>query len=376
MAKPRLCLIFEAIGFTSGIGKVAYQDVSLALNAGYEVTVIAQQLHPSLHTSVEWLPLYVPPRLFLLKWATAHHFMRKALGDQRFDIIHSHQPQGAILSDIFTCHFLTRVAYERNCLVTGKSISARAVRAQQQVVLKLEDRCYQQRNPATQVVFCSELLRDEFHRLYGTPRNESVIENACVSAAAYTYEERIAARQDLFEHAVSTPVVGYFGGVDERKGYRAMLAALRHDPSLHAILAGPGTDKLSSTEFSNRVHMMGPVTETDRFYAACDILVVPSVFDPCPMVVLEAVARQIPVIATRGVGNLAQVQRCNAGLEWKPQASLSELVRYIELYRESFVAGADRMAHELTEARRAARMIAVYEHALTRNSPGIGAPSP
>jgi glycosyltransferase involved in cell wall biosynthesis len=371
MAKPRLCLIFESIGFTSGIAKVAYQDVTLALRAGYEVTVVAQHLDPSLHGAVEWLRLYVPPRLFLLKWATANHFMKKALGERRFDVIHSHQPQGAAMANVFTCHFLTRVAYERNCLETGKSISARIVRAQQQGVLHLEDRCYRQLAPSTQVVFCSDLLREEFQRLYGPPPRQVTIQNACMPAAAIALDARRSAKRHYFGQDPPSPVVGFLGGTDERKGYPAMIRALRQDPSIYALIGGPGTQNGDVTEFDNRVRRVGLVRDIDQFYAACDVIAVPSVFDPCPMVVLEAVARDIPVIATGGVGNLAEILRCDAGLEWNPAYSLGNLIQEIQRRRDAFVQGACRMAHELTEARRAEKMLAVYESALGQASPRL-----
>src|SRR4051812_1647014 len=91
-------------------------QVRTALTAGWRVSVVAKFLDESLHDDVEWLRLYVPPRLFFVQWATARHFIRQALGARAFDVVHAHQPQVASLSDVFQCHFLTRVAHERGCL--------------------------------------------------------------------------------------------------------------------------------------------------------------------------------------------------------------------------------------------------------------------
>ena len=100
MPQPTLCVIFEAIGPYSAIAKVAYKDIGFALDAGWKVTVVAKRLHESLQNRVEWLKLYVPPRLFLLQWATARLFIRAALGDRRFDVVHAHQPQAASLAGV------------------------------------------------------------------------------------------------------------------------------------------------------------------------------------------------------------------------------------------------------------------------------------
>ena len=80
MARPTLCMIHEVIRRDNAIGKVAMAGVQIALEAGYRVTVVAKVLDPTLHGDVEWLPLYVPPRLFFVQWVTARRFIRRALG--------------------------------------------------------------------------------------------------------------------------------------------------------------------------------------------------------------------------------------------------------------------------------------------------------
>ena len=61
MPAPHLCLIFEAIGDMGGIAKVAYEDVVNALQAGYRVTVVAQQLDARLRGDVGMTPPSTPP---------------------------------------------------------------------------------------------------------------------------------------------------------------------------------------------------------------------------------------------------------------------------------------------------------------------------
>src|SRR5207244_570964 len=102
--------------------------------------------------------------------------------------------QAASLADVFQCHFLTRVAYERRCLEERKTLRARIVRLQQQGVLHAEDRCYRNWNPATYMLFGSELTRREFHRLYGAPRREDVLICSFPPIKFPTAEERRQAR--------------------------------------------------------------------------------------------------------------------------------------------------------------------------------------
>ncbi len=146
MNPPTLCMIHEAISGDSAIARVAMAQARMALQAGYRVSAVAKILDPSLRAEVEWLRLTVPRRVFLLKWLTARLFIRSALGRRTFDVVHAHQPQAASLSDVFTCHFLTRVARERKCLEDRPGFRARAVRVQQEAVVHAEDYCYRRWN--------------------------------------------------------------------------------------------------------------------------------------------------------------------------------------------------------------------------------------
>lgn len=91
--------------------------------------------------------------------------MKRALGKRTFDVVHTHQPQAASLSDVFQCHFLTRVAFERNCLENRKGLQAALIRLQQQGALYAEDYYLRRWNPQTTMLYNSKATRNEFHRL-------------------------------------------------------------------------------------------------------------------------------------------------------------------------------------------------------------------
>jgi hypothetical protein len=158
-------MIHETIGYHGAIARVAMKAVRQALDVGWRVTVVAKLLDESLVGEVEWLRLHVPPRLLVLKWLTARHFIRRALRGRTFDIVHAHQPQVAALADVFQCHFLTRVAYERECLESGSGVRSGLMRLQHRGVLCAEDHYYRHWNPSTSMLYCSEMIRREFHRL-------------------------------------------------------------------------------------------------------------------------------------------------------------------------------------------------------------------
>jgi glycosyltransferase involved in cell wall biosynthesis len=365
MRQPTLCMIFEAIGPYNAIGKIAAAEVRAALATGYRVTVVAHRLDESLLGEVEWLKLYNPPRGFALKWLTARHFIKRALGGRRFDVVHGHQPQVADLCDVFQCHFLTRVANERDCLVAGHGLTAHIRKWQQQIVMRAEDRYYRRWNPATQMLFVSELLRREFGRLYGLPAQHAVLENAAPPVNMPSEQERLAARAYYGVAEERRPVVGYIGGLQRRKGYVELLDALADEAGLFLLMGGQHTAGFRDVRLQGRMNAVGMAGDVSRFYAACDVLVVPSRFDPCPLVVLEAVSRGLPVITTEGVGNEATVLAFGAGVSWRPSSSLGELVGHITAGRSRFVAGCEALCRERSQSRQLEAILSRYDKVMT-----------
>jgi len=360
MSKPTLCIIHEAISQDSAIAKIAMLDVRAALDAGWEISVVAKILDPSLRDRVNWLKLTVPPRGFILKWLTARHFIRSALGHRSFDVIHAHQPQVADLADVYQCHFLTRAAYERNCLESRPGLRAKFARLQQQGVLHAEDRFYRRWNPETHMLFCSDLLRQEFAHLYGMPPRQQVLVNPCPPVNFANDAERRAARQRwVGDH--NGIVLGYLGGVEERKGFKKVLQALKGHGDIFFLMGGAHSEGFVDPNLSGHMKSVGMVLDPASFYAACDVFVVPSLFDPFALVVCEAAARGTPVIATESVGALANLLEHQAGLAWRQGDSLADLVRQAAGQREKFNAGARRLSEALSEQEHGRQLMAVYD---------------
>lgn len=357
-------MIHEGVGNQSAIAKVASWGVRQALRAGWRVSVVANLLDDDLRGEVEWLRLYVPKRLLLLKWLTARRFITAALGGRKFDVIHAHQPQVAAISDVFTCHFLTRVAHERHCLESRTGLLASIGYAQQRAVLCAEDYYYRRWNSRTRMLFCSELLRKEFNRLYPAPKRQEVLENSCPPVCFPSDEERRAARTRLLGRDWAGPVIGYLGGLHERKGYRCLLRALEGERDIFLLLGGEFTDGFEAPALAGHHKAVGWVRDQAEFFAACDVFIVPSAFDPCPLAVFEAAAHGVPVIASSGVGNLPALLRYHAGAAWEPGTPLAPLVRSMAAQRESFQEGARWMATFLSEEHQATRLLQIYEEVL------------
>ncbi len=361
----QLCMIFEATGPYNAIGKIAMAQVETALAAGWQVSVVAKRLHESLHDRVEWLKLYVPPRGFALQWLTARYFIREALGDaRRFDVIHGHQPQIADLCNIFQCHFLTRVAYERGSLLDQTDWRRVPESVQKRLVMRAEDYFYKNWNSQTRILFNSELTRREFARLYGLPPKQQILICPSPPWNPASQEERREARCRLFGGKENRIVAGFLGGLHRRKGYARLVASLTGAKDIVLLMAGPYSETFDPPELFGHFKSIGLCRDTDAFYAACDVLIVPSIFEPFGYVASEATARGTPVVATREVGALPHIEECDAGLQWDAQSSsdtLAPIVRRLVEQRDRFASGCVRFTERYGVAEHARQLLSMYD---------------
>lgn len=362
-----LCMVHNNVDDRSSIGKVAKWGVEQALAGGWRVTVVARDLDASLVNDVEWLPLYVPPRLHLFQWLVARQTVRRAIGSRCFDIVHVHQPQIAAIADVMQCHFLTRSAYERGALTEPTNLRKGVLRMQQLAILRAEDAYFRRWNPETTVLFASELLQDEFVRHYqAVPRAEVLL---CPAPPVSLADEgrRTSVRSRWIPHVGDdVTVVGFLGGMDYRKGYDRAVAGVAAAENTFLLGAGPGTERSWFRELGERQRWCSQIAEVDDFLAAIDLLLVPSRFEPFGLVCLEAAAAGVPVIATDEVGALATVLQFGAGLRWEPAEPLAPLIAQIQRGRTAFRTAALRLAGTITAKTQGRRLLEVYDEILRR----------
>jgi glycosyltransferase involved in cell wall biosynthesis len=109
------------------------------------------------------------------------------------------------------------------------------------------------------------------------------------------------------------PVVTFIGLLSERKGVLDFVESarfvLQRCPKTIFVLAGPdggkGREALAKIDeygIRDSFRILGNRNDVPRILSASDMLVLPSLADPLPLAVLEAMAAGIPVVATRSGG--------------------------------------------------------------------------
>ena len=373
MTKPTVCVIHEAIGTQSAIAKAAMRGVYAALDAGYDVTVIAKHLEVELQDKVTWLPLFVPKRLFLVQWTTAGYFIKKALGDRKFDIIHTHQPQVASISDIFQIHYLTRMAFLRNSLESGKGLKPALMRLQERGVLMAEDYHFRHWNPNTFITFNSNMTRDDFAKLYGKPPKEGVLLCSAPPFNPISAEERREARAKYLGCEPNGPVLGFLGGGITRKGYQRIVKGLQGDNDIFFLMGGSLSDGMQIPELEGRFKAVGMVHDAPHFYAACDVVIMASLYEPFGRVILEASSRGLPVIVTPEIGALPHLEEYGVGVAWDPNMPLAPLVHRVLAHKSETLKASQHLASDLSEDDYARNVVKMYADVM--RSKGLTPPS-
>jgi glycosyltransferase involved in cell wall biosynthesis len=112
-------------------------------------------------------------------------------------------------------------------------------------------------------------------------------------------------------------VVGFVGRLSAQKGVAYLLRALADLPDIvrrqtYAVIAGDGEHRAVLSEevhmlgIADHVRFLGTRRDTPAIYSAMDLFVLPSEVEAFPMVIIEAMASGVPVVAS-DVGDVRRI---------------------------------------------------------------------
>lgn len=183
---------------------------------------------------------------------------------------------------------------------------------------------------ARRVVVCSSYMRDQVTDVFALPEEKvDVIPNGvAVEDFALPDEEVRAFRARTFPGG--GPIVLFAGRLEYEKGVQTVLHALEHlrvrHPAVRFLIAGVGTysDELRrlvvELDLTDRVRFTGYLEDHDLrlHYAAADVAITPSIYEPFGLVAAEAMACGTPVIVS-DTGGLREIVADGHGLTFPPQ---------------------------------------------------------
>jgi UDP-glucose:(heptosyl)LPS alpha-1,3-glucosyltransferase len=187
----------------------------------------------------------------------------------------------------------------------------RRLRPYQRALLALERRQYAA-GGYRKILTVSARTRDEILATYPqVPPDDVVIVRYGVDVTRFHPSRReregAAVRREL-GIPLEQPVVLCIGTGFRRKGVDHLLAIWSREAPAGAALVVAGNDqhlagyRRRARAARGLVVFTGPRADVERLYAAADLFTLPSMFDAFGIVVLEALASGLPVVASRDIG--------------------------------------------------------------------------
>lgn len=310
----RILIVTHAVVRNDGQGRVNYEIVRVALDAGHTVTLLATRIAPDLasHPRLRFVavePSRLPSRLLQYQafavrtaaWIRAHR--------AEFDIVHVNGFITWARSDVNTVHFVHGGWYRSGFYpfrMTGGPYDVYQVLYTRLNQL-LEKWAFSR---ARTVVSVSAKVRDEVRACGVDAARLHVIHNG-VDTAEFAPGPSERARFGL----PGARFVLLFAGDLRvaRKNLDTVLRALALLPDLHLAVAGilrdsPYPALASRLGVGDRVHFIGFVSDMPALMRSVDAFVFPSRYEAMSLAMLEALAAALPVVTAKTAGGAEVIE--------------------------------------------------------------------
>ncbi len=168
-------------------------------------------------------------------------------------------------------------------------------------ILQLEEALFANRG-AGRVIINSQMVKSEIVDLYGYPADNITLVRNGVPLGQFRFNPELREKsRDELKVKPGEIALLFAGSGWERKGLRFAIAAMAlcHNRKMRLLVAGRGNQRYYK---SKRIQFLGQMPDLVRIYAAADIFILPTIYDPFSNACLEALACGIPVITTSSNG--------------------------------------------------------------------------
>jgi glycosyltransferase involved in cell wall biosynthesis len=237
----------------------------------------------------------------------------RLLRQSDYDIVHSHTHyfSGNIVRLAHKAGIKRRIVHFRNTY-DGKTLTLR-----RKLYCKIMHRWIDKHATAILAV-CRGAMEISWERGWQKdPRAQVIYNGLDLSLYQFSGDERRSVVSE-FDLPDSSKIIIHVGRMHRQKGQDVLLDSaakvIAADPTIHFLLVGGGAlqtamqDKARTLNITSNVHFAGVRSDVPRLLKASDCFVLPSRWEGLPGAVLEAIAANLPVIATDlpGVREIAE----------------------------------------------------------------------
>ncbi|MBM7622955.1 glycosyltransferase family 4 protein [Sporohalobacter salinus] len=210
-------------------------------------------------------------------------------------------------------------------------------------------------NNYKKIVAVSQMVKDEVIAKYQVPAEDIIVNHNGVNIKKFHPENQTEYRLKIRkEHGLDKDdlVLLFVGTGFRRKGLEYILKAMTKINGVKLLVVGKGKinrfkRKARELNILSNVIFAGPVSNVEAYYAAGDIFVFPSIYDPCANVSLEAMASGLPLITTQTNGASGIINHGENGFILDNSENVEQLISYIKrLTDQDLRAGMSKAARE------------------------------
>lgn len=312
----KICLLSSVPGTLLAF----YRDmIKQLINNGFEVTLISSDF-PELHQMKDDLGCKIFPVTISRKISPLRDFisickLRRYLRKEKFDIIHAHTPKGGLIGMISSWlgHIPNRVYTIHGLpMETAHGLTRRLLWFAERISCKLATKILAVSHSLMERVIDEKICKKENIKVLGSG-SACGIDLDKFSCNREISEEGKSIRKQLgIEN--STIIIGFVGRIVTDKGVNTLVDSFLHlrqrREDVRLMLLGrfdEARDTLpakttQAIKNNKNIDLIGYKKNPAPFYAAMDILTLPSRREGFGLTLIEAAAMELPTIATKVTG--------------------------------------------------------------------------
>ncbi|WP_127473824.1 glycosyltransferase family 4 protein [Microbacterium sulfonylureivorans] len=299
----RVAMSSYAFNNEGGIERASY-ELALRMADRIDLTLVSAHIDPLPPAPLTWhrVPMKPAPRFAIPMTYSAA--ASRSIRGLDFDVIHNQGGCATRMQDVITAHSCHRAWWEMK-LRNGEALRAVA-NPFHHAVLRVEQSNYRP-DRFRRAIAVSPSVGRELTQYYGVdPDRITVIPNAVdvtrfQPADAADRRARVRAGHGYTDDDV---VLLFVGKEFRRKGLAAIIDALPSLPAAAKLLVVGGADPAAfraqarSAGVGDRVTFAGHSPTVEDYFQAGDVFVFPTMYEAFGLVMLEAAAAGLPVVAT------------------------------------------------------------------------------
>jgi UDP-glucose:(heptosyl)LPS alpha-1,3-glucosyltransferase len=371
----KIAIIRQKYAPYGGAEKFSAQYIDRLAQLGYEVHIFAREWKTSGHPNVHLHQISVKSKSSTLRLLEFNQEIERELSKHSFDLIQSHER--TTTQDIYRagdgCHKEWLAQRKKYYPIKGWLSFLNPFHW---AVLKIEREIFTPEN-YKKIVAISQMVKKDIQYHYKLQDKDiSVIHNGVAlkrfhpsnRSEHYRY---IRQKLDIPPNAISILTVG--SGF-ERKGLEFLIKSLKYldAKDWRLIVIGKGNWKKyrSYASWKNRkrlIHIPPPVEEIEQYYAAADIFILPSLYEPFGNANLEALASGLPVVTSKNSGAAELITHKLNGMVVQNPGDRREIAAHLNYLndksiRESMGRQARKLAEEYPQEKNIEKMVRLYKN--------------